>query len=129
MSFSFDEELTSDLDKVRDLLQDIDEDYQLLSDESILQELSNNKPIMFAAAACCRKLAARFALKVNYTRGKNSKSNSDLYAHFIDLAEKLEAKDAEPTFDTTTAEIGTVQDTETYPAGLQHGQETELSWP
>jgi hypothetical protein len=129
MTFTYDEDLISDLDKVRDLLQDVDSDYPLLSDESILQEISVYSSILLAAAACCRKLAARFALKVNFTVGRKSKSNSDLYTHFIDLAAKLEAKASQPTFDESTAEVGTVTDTTTYPEGLKHGNETEISWP
>jgi len=35
MTFSYDEDLEDDVSKVRDLIQDIDEDYPLLSDESI----------------------------------------------------------------------------------------------
>lgn len=129
MTFSFDEELTADLDKVRDLLQDVDEDYMLLSDESILQEILINGSILLAAAACCRKLAARFAPMVNYSINGRSKSNSDLHAHYMAMAKGFEEKADKPSFEEVTSEVGTVTDSTTYPDRFKHGGEEEVQWP
>jgi len=92
MSFSFGDDPTgSDIDYVRDKIQDTDETDPLLSDESIQAEIDAVGKFL-AAARCARKIAARFSRKVTKSIGSRSIQNSNLAKQYFALASELEAE-------------------------------------
>lgn len=92
MSFSFGDDPTgSEIDYVRDKVQDTDEDDPLLSDESVQAEIDAVGKLM-ATARCARKIAARFSRKVTKSIGGRSIQNSNLANQYFALAKELEAE-------------------------------------
>lgn len=108
MSFSYgDDPTNSDIDYVRDKLQDIDEDKPLLSDESIQAEIDAVGKRL-AAARCARKIAARFSRKVTKSIGSRSIQYSNLASQYFSLAKELEDEVAAGA-GTPTAYCGTTE--------------------
>lgn len=111
MTWTFDEALGTDRDKVRDLIGDTDDADQQLSDESIVLALSvAGGNIVLAAARSARKLMARYARRVTTSVGSYSEQMSDLYTHYKDLAETLEMQStavSAPSFGYVAAALAT----------------------
>ena len=79
---------------VRFLVGDTDpNDVQILDDEIAFALAQNSDSIYAAAAFCCRALAAKYSRRVDTELdGALSATYSDIYEHYISLAETLEAE-------------------------------------
>jgi len=86
----------SDLDGVRFLVGDVDEDEQLLSDEEIEYLLSQYSDSRMAAARAARAIAARFARQVDERVGDMALTLSQRVRHFTALADELESRVGAP---------------------------------
>ena len=86
---------------------------QQLTDEEVNFWVENSAGTMFAAAKCCRSLAAEYARRVDKSIGPAQLSVSQRQKHYLDLAMQYEA-DA-PKFIGIEPYIGgrTVSDKET----------------
>lgn len=91
-SYSGDPE-NSDLDKVRFLISDTDEDDQLLQDAEIEHALStNNDDVYNAAALCCEVIHRKFLRQVDYRLGPLAVSASQRADAYAKLAEEFRMK-------------------------------------
>jgi len=68
-SYSVDQLRSNPVYFIRDQIGDADSTAPLLQDEEIAQAVSANASLYAAAADCCRKIANRFARKVDQTAG------------------------------------------------------------
>lgn len=84
---------SSDLDETRFYIQDVEETFQLLSDEELNFLLDKYMPVygstLAVGALACEILAARFAREVNVSADGVSVSTGDLMARYNDLAASL----------------------------------------
>jgi hypothetical protein len=128
MSFSFGDDPTgSDVDYVRDKLQDIDEDSPLLSDESIQAEIDAVGKIM-AASRCARKIAARFSRKVTKSIGSRSIQYSNLAGQYWALAKELDAEVSRDRMAFSVPTISRVRDSTDMPTSLMHSDIKRADW-
>jgi hypothetical protein len=116
---TYDDNLTTDRDKVRFLIGDTDDDQQMLSDNEIAFILTQeNNNLLLSASNACRAIAAKFARDVNYRFSTMWQDASDAYDHFMDLAEKhrigSERNIGQPVF--------------TYNENINGGNAVELFW-
>jgi len=78
------------LDELRYLIQDIDAEEVLLSDEELQYNLDKLMPeydsLYYVAAAACETLAARFAREVSYSVDGVSMQGSELQSKYNELA-------------------------------------------
>lgn len=84
---TYDDNLSRDVDKVRFLVGDTDDDQQMLSDNEInfiLTQKGDN--LLLAASFACETIAAKFARDVNYRFSTMWQDASDAYDHFMNLA-------------------------------------------
>lgn len=95
MSFSYNPNLTSDLDKVRLAIGDTDSTNPLFSDEEINAQLAIYGSVLETAATFAESAAAKYARMVNISVDGLSTSYSDLARNFANLAERLRARAAE----------------------------------
>jgi len=90
VAFSFSEDLSNDLSKVRSLIGDIDSSDVLLPDATIsalLSQTSDN--VLRAAEKAARRIARKFAREIRHTKGEVSKDAHQLYQHYQRVAERL----------------------------------------
>lgn len=128
MSFSFgDNPSGSDMDYVRDKLQDIYEDDPLLSDESIQSEIDAVGKIR-AVARCARKIAARFSRKVTKSVGSRSIQNSNLASQYFALAKEFDAEVSRSRMAFSAPTISRVRDSTDIPTNLLHSDIKRLDW-
>lgn len=78
--------LNSTRDQVRFWIEDTDTDDRKILDPEIDYVLTLYPNPMLAAAHCCRKLAAKYASRVNKRVGDLSINYSDAHQHYLDLA-------------------------------------------
>jgi hypothetical protein len=123
-------DLSSEIAQIRDLIQDEDPSDYMLSDNSITAALTTYGDVTAAAAACARKIAAKFSRKVSKSIGGSSVSLSDLATHYWTLAKELDSQAKKTKFSGMTAPtISQVSDVATYPARFVHGEEQPPDWP
>jgi hypothetical protein len=87
-------------DEVRVLIGDTDSADPLIADEVIDYALTKGSSV-YAASVAAKAIAAKFARLVTNSVGSVSESASDLYAHYKELAERLESESyalAAPSF-------------------------------
>lgn len=82
----------SDRDAVRNYVNDTDQSNPQIMDAEIDYLLAQYPNPLLAAAAACRKLAARWATKVNKRVGDLAISFSDISKNYTSLATELEAQ-------------------------------------
>lgn len=87
-------DLSTDLARVRLMIGDTNTNDQQLSDEEIDFWISNSAGVMWAAAQCCRSLAAEYARRVDKSIGPASLTVSQRQKHYHDLALHWESQAA-----------------------------------
>lgn len=92
MSWSYDPDLLTDLDKVRALVGDTDTDDQQLPDGVIDFLLTQRSSVMDAAAMAARAIAANYARDVSKQIGRAQEEASNRFDHYQKLADMLEAQ-------------------------------------
>ena len=92
MSWTYDEQLATNRDRVRFLSGDTDSTHPLLQDGEIdyLETLYGTP--MLTAAWVCRAIAARFARRVHEEVGDLKLYNDQMYKQYTALADTLEAR-------------------------------------
>lgn len=84
---------TSDLDRLRFVVGDVDEDFQLLTDAEInFALIDSNNDINKAAIKCFRALMAKFAKEVNYGVGPERIEAEKRYQHYASMLKMFEQK-------------------------------------
>jgi len=84
----------SDRDRVRFEIGDTDCSAPILRDAEIDALLGTEGSPVLAASEAARKIAAKYAIKVDCSIGSTRKSHSQLFRHFTELARALRAKGA-----------------------------------
>jgi len=86
---TYDDNLSTDRDKVRFLVGDTDDDNQMLSDNEITFLLTQEgDSFLLAAASGCEAIAAKFARDVNFRFSTMWQDSSDAYDHYMTLSKK-----------------------------------------
>lgn len=88
---------TSDLDLVRFLCGDTEEDMPLLTNEEITYLLSTKGSPQKAAQSCCERILAKLAREVDYTIGPERVEASQRLANYKELLKTLKADTIEAT--------------------------------
>lgn len=120
MTWTYDNTLAGDRDKVRFEIQDTETSDQLFQDEEVDAILAREGTVALTALALAKALMMKFARLVDVTVGKVSESNSQRYQAYKDLVARLEAEAAAycmPSFggtevtknETLDADTGLVQ--------------------
>ena len=82
--------ITTNADKVRVLIGDLDSaDYLLTVDEVAYLLAEQGDDIHLAAVACCSAIMAKYARYVDVQFGRSSEKQSQLYAHYKELRTEL----------------------------------------
>jgi len=116
---TYDDNLSTDRDKVRFLIGDTDDDNQMLSDNEIAFLLTQeNSNLLLASASACEAIAAKFARDVNYRFSTMWQDASDAYAHYMQLAEKYR----------TESSRNSGQPIFTFNENINSGEAVELFW-
>lgn len=89
MGFSFSPDLSDALSRVRQYVGDVDATDYVVEDETITAYLTGRSDLAVAAQVA-RDLASRFARKIDSTVDGASQRNSQLYAHYLQLADSLD---------------------------------------
>ncbi len=92
MTWTYNETLPANLDKVRLLIGDTDADDQQLQDEAIAFHLTEEGSVYAAAAACARSLMAHYARRVTFSSAGLSLAASERVRHYTTLALTLERR-------------------------------------
>ena len=93
MTWSYDSvELSTSLAQVRLLIGDTDEATAQLSDEEIQFHISTSAGVHYAAARCCRSLAAKYGRQVDKSVGQFSLAASQKVKSYLLLAATLESQ-------------------------------------
>jgi len=89
MTFSYnDADLSTDLNKVRRLINDVNSSSPFFTDEEIGFYIESDSNVFGAASIACRALATRFATGVSKSVGKLSISLGEKFEHYDALSEK-----------------------------------------
>ena len=89
MTFSYnDADLSTDLNKVRRLINDVNSSSPLFTDEEIGFYIDQDSNIFGAASIACRALATKFATGVSKSVGKLSISLGEKFTHYDALSDK-----------------------------------------
>lgn len=94
MTWSYNEALTSSIDKVRFLVGDTDESDPQFQDEEIAWALTVSSDVYMAAIIVCRAAIARYSRQVSKSVGDLSISASEKAQHYRDLVSDLEQQAA-----------------------------------
>lgn len=98
MTFTYTLGATTDLNRVREMLGDVDSTDPLLADEVIAPVIVNNPMLTRAAAACCTLIMGRLARRaVDKRMGATSLSNSQLMENYVALRAQLLADGGDET--------------------------------
>lgn len=93
MSFTYTGALTTDLERVRLLISDTDEDTALFQDGELTWFITEHGSIYLAAAAAARSVAAsKSKLAQRLTEGDYSRDLGSVVKQWLDLADKLDAQ-------------------------------------
>jgi hypothetical protein len=92
MSWSFDEGLFTDLDRVRFLCGDVDTTDQLVADEVVTGVLSMYGNLFHSSAAVCRHLSARFSRQADISEDDLRKALSQRAKAYSDRAKELDTQ-------------------------------------
>jgi len=109
--------LDSDLDRIRDLIGDVDSDAYILNDAEIEAELAAQSNLYIAAANCCLKCLTRLG---EYDKLANL---------FQRRADNLILQAKRARFGSAVAAtVGKVKDVATYPERFKQGEESPVVW-
>ena len=90
MTFSYnDADLSTDLNKVRRLINDVNSSSPFFTDEEVGFFIESDSNVFGAASIASRALASKFASGVNKTVGKLKIDLSDKFKHYDALANQL----------------------------------------
>ena len=92
MTWTYIDTLATNRDRIRFLIGDTDTNNQLLSDDEIVWVVTQEENVYGAAATACRAIAGKLAREISRSSEGFSKSLSDQYRHYTELAETLDAK-------------------------------------
>ena len=92
MSWSYDDGMSSDKDRVRFLIGDTDSADPILSDGEVLYALDEEGGVRAAAAFCCDAIAAKYARLADISEGQLSISYSQRYGHYTAKATQLRSR-------------------------------------
>lgn len=90
MTFSYNNALTDDLDRVRFLLADTVDAGHVFEDEEIEALLATAADPVAVAITCCYARAARLSTQVDVTIGRTSEKGSQLATAWLNLAKRLQ---------------------------------------
>lgn len=76
------------IDTLRTLINDVDPDNQIFTDDQLEDFLELEGNLYSAAAAACQALAAQYALKKKVNVRGISVENQQIYEHYMDLAKQ-----------------------------------------
>ena len=97
MAWSYDPALSTDKDKVRYLVGDVDKSVvEHVQNETISAVLAIQPRVGFAAVTVARGIANQYAHKVNVSYGRTSVSGAQLYEHFNGIAAAIEKRASNP---------------------------------
>lgn len=96
MTFTFHNDLSDDLSRVRQYLGDTDQASALVQDETIEAYLKTRSELA-TAAQLARDIAAQYARQIDNTADGASQRAAQLYDHFRSLADDLQRQAAEQT--------------------------------
>lgn len=116
MTSSYTSPTTSNTDWCRDKYGDVDSAAFILTNEEIQAEITAQSNLYIAAANCAFKCTTRL--------GEYDK----LAALFQKRGEALLLEAKKRQFSSTTATLGTVKDTTTFPSRFTHGDEEMVGW-
>ena len=90
MSYTYD--LSNNIGKIRNLINDTTESSAILSDEEITAILNQvDSDLLATAAMCCRKIAAKYALlAVSKSAGNYSENKTGISKMYLELAKDFE---------------------------------------
>lgn len=94
MSFSFNESLTSDLDKVRLRIGDTDSEEVLLSNETITALLTIRNDVILASIDCVEAILGKFAREIDRQALGLGGPRSQKTSHYTALLKELRAEAA-----------------------------------
>ncbi len=94
MSWTYNQNLSSDLDKVRFEIQDTDTADQLFSNEEINATLTLQGSVGGAVLKLAKKLMVKFARFVDTSVGRVSESASQRYAAYKEIVDRFEQEEA-----------------------------------
>lgn len=100
MAWTYDPECKKDIDRVRLLIGDTNEDQQQMQDEEIIFILTTEANLYAAAAACARVLSMRYARYVDKWVGDLKILASQRVKHYLDIYKELKLRglsDATPS--------------------------------
>lgn len=92
MTWTYDDALGTDLDKVRSLCGDTNTQQPLLSDAQVTWALSLTSNLFLAAAHCCDLIVAKYAREVDHNDGVGNTSRTQRHQQYRDLAAQLRAQ-------------------------------------
>lgn len=117
MTWTYDDPNNSNLEAVRFMIQDVNQDFQLLQDEEIEYTLSEaDDDVLAASLACAEALVARGSHKVTKKNKDRSINYSDLTAQYEKLVAVLQAKIQRGDNSYNMPTIGKVADSDNYPS-------------
>lgn len=107
MSYTY--SLSTDIGKVRNLINDTTESTAILSDEEITAILTQvGSDILSAAAMACRKIAAKYALlAISKSAGNYSENKSNISKTYLELAKDFETQAKDIPADASAEVIAT----------------------
>ena len=95
---TYDDNLVNDRDKIRLMIGDTDDEFQMVTDNEIAFFLSENgDDLWLSAAMACDIIAAKFARDVNFRFSTMWQDSSDAYEHYMDRARQYRAIQASTT--------------------------------
>jgi len=92
MSFSYDNTLAEDRDRVRFELSDTDSDDPLVEDEEIDYALTQNSNVLRVAANIAESIAVQLGRRPSVTLAQAGLSAKEQHDHYIQLAKDLRAR-------------------------------------
>ncbi len=92
MTWTYDNTLATDRDKVRFEIQDTETSDQLFADEEIAAVLTAEGSVSYTVLSLAKKLMIKFARLVDTSVGRVSESASQRFAAYKTIVDKLEAE-------------------------------------
>ena len=93
MTFSYDAgALSTELNKIRLYIGDVDEDDALLADEEIVQVQADSTTFLRRCASCCRLICSKLARRVDSKLSTFTENAEIVYERYLKMAAHYEAQ-------------------------------------